>query len=250
MAEADRDQPSPHSRARQATLGLLLAAVALTCSALGVWQVQRRAWKNDLIARVEARLSQPPATLPAAATWTALGKDDEYRRLTASGRFLHDKEVLVTASTERGPGYWVLTPLAQADGTAVFINRGFVTSDYRDPASRPLSLTAGDTTVTGLLRLSEAESWILRQNDPAQNRWYRRTPDQFGAARGLDGVAPFFIDADATPNAGGWPVGGLTQVRFPNNHLMYAITWFALAAMAVWGVVYVLRTGRQESDQD
>ena len=53
-------------------------------------------------------------------------------------------------------------------------------------------------------------------------------------------MAPYFIDADATNVAPDAPVGGLTVVSFPNNHLVYAITWYALAALvaaaAVWRV--------------
>ncbi|MBN8911872.1 MAG: SURF1 family protein, partial [Rhizobiales bacterium] len=138
--------------------------------------------------------------------------------------------------------YWVLTPLVQADGSTVVVNRGFVTGERRHPAARAVGQIEGEATVTGLLRLSEAESWILRANDPAAGRWYRRDPAGLAEARGLDRVAPFFVDADATPNAGGWPVGGLTRVRFNNHHLVYALTWYALALLAALGLGFVLRT--------
>lgn len=221
-------------------LGLLAALVVLV--GLGIWQVQRLQWKTDLIARVEARLAAEPVPLPGPDRWAGVTAADEYTRVRFSGRFLNDKEALVVASTERGAGYWVLTPLVRPDGSAVIVNRGFVTSERRDPAKRAAGHIEGETTVTGLLRISEADSWILRANDPAADRWYRRDPVELAHARGLDHAAPFFVDADAVPNPGGWPVGGLTRVRFNNNHLIYAVTWFGLALLAVLALGFVLRT--------
>jgi len=219
-----------------------LLAVLAVLLGLGTWQVQRLQWKTDLIHRVEARLAAEPVPVPGPDRWVGITAADEYLRVRLSGRFLNDKEALVAAATERGPGYWVLTPLVQADGSTVIVNRGFVTGERRHPSARAAGSIVGETTVTGLLRLSEAESWILRANDPAADRWYRRDPADLAKARGLDRVAPFFVDADATPNAGGWPVGGLTRVRFNNHHLVYALTWYALALLAALGLGFVLRT--------
>jgi len=210
--------------------------------ALGTWQVYRLQWKLDLIQRVEARLAQEPVPIPASDGWASINAaDDEYKRVSARGHFLNDKEAHVVASTERGPGYWVLTPFALENGTFVIVNRGFVPGDRRETSARSEGQIAGETSVTGLLRLSEASSWILRRNDPAHDRWYRRDPREIGDARGLSNVAPFFIDADATPNPGGWPLGGMTRVQFSNSHLVYAVTWFALAVMAALATAYVIR---------
>lgn len=211
-------------------------------AALGTWQVKRLQWKLDLIERVEARLAQAPVAVPAPDSWASINAaDDEYKRVAARGHFLNDKEAHVVASTERGPGFWVMTPFVLADGTVVIVNRGFVPGDRRDASVRSEGQIVGQTSVTGLLRLSEAASWILRTNDPAQNRWYRRDPREIGEARGLSNVAPFFVDADATPNPGGWPLGGMTRVQFSNSHLVYAVTWFALAVMAAFAITYVVR---------
>jgi surfeit locus 1 family protein len=57
-------------------------------------------------------------------------------------------------------------------------------------------------------------------------------------AVGVPDTAPFYIDADKTPNPGGWPQGGVTNLELPNDHLQYAITWFSLAIALV--VIYVL----------
>ncbi|MFY9351335.1 SURF1 family protein [Sphingobium sp.] len=201
--------------------------------ALGVWQVQRLAWKRDLIARIDARIHAAPVSTPASAS-----QADEYRRVTATGTFLHGKAALVQASTIRGPGFWVLTPLRRADGTILFVNRGFV-PDRRAAYNRPY----GEVRVTGLLRLTEPGGGFLRANDPAADRWYSRDVAAIARSRNL-AAANYFIDAQASA-ARGYPVGGLTVLRFPNNHLQYAITWFALAAMTVAGYIIVMRqTGK------
>lgn len=219
-----------------------LLAVLAVLLGLGTWQVQRLNWKTDLIHRVETRLAAEPAPAPGPDRWAGVTAADEYLRVRLSGRFINDKEALVVASTERGPGYWVLTPLVQADGTTVIVNRGFVAGEQRAPATRAAGAIEGNATVVGLLRLSEADRWILRANDPSADRWYRRDPAALAKVRGLDRVAPFFVDADATPNAGGWPVGGLTRVSFNNHHLVYAITWYALALLAALALAFILHT--------
>jgi len=161
-----------------------------------------------------------------------------------AGTFDHAAETLVKAVTEQGAGFWVMTPLRTAQGV-VLINRGFVPSDRRSPASRAPGQIAGPVTVTGLLRTAEPGGAFLRSNDPNADRWYSRDVAAIARARRLGPVAPFFVDADATPNPGGYPVGGLTVVHFPNNHLIYALTWFGLAllsAFAAW------QTGRNRID--
>jgi surfeit locus 1 family protein len=99
--------------------------------------------------------------------------------------------------------------------------------------------------VTGLLRITEPKGGFLRANDPAAERWYSRDVAAIAAARGLADAAPYFIDADAAPNPGGLPVGGLTIVAFPNSHLVYAITWYGLAVMLAGAVLYVVRDERR-----
>lgn len=168
--------------------------------------------------------------------------NSEYLHVSVQGRYRHDRETLVQAVTERGGGFWVITPLETVDGYFVLINRGFVSPIHRDPQTRPEGQIEGDTTVTGLLRLSESGGAYLRNNDPAADRWFSRDVAAIAAARGLQKVAPYFIDADASETASGnGPVGGLTVVAFSNNHLQYALTWFALALMVAGGAFLVLR---------
>jgi surfeit locus 1 family protein len=239
-----RDRHSPLSLIVAGTLAVLFFVMF---AALGTWQLKRRVWKLDLIARVEQRVHAPPATAPGPRQWPAVtAATDEYKRVRATGTFLDDSQTLVQAVTELGSGYWVLTPLRQADGSVLLVNRGFVPSDGRDRV-QPAGEAVG---VTGLLRITEPRGAFLRHNDPAANRWYSRDVQAIAAARGLTHVAPYFIDAEATPRAadeaaastagggsGFAPVGGLTVITFHNSHLVYAITWYTLALMvagATW----------------
>ena len=235
MTSAERR--SPLSRILAGALALLFFAVF---GALGTWQLERRVWKLDLIARVEQRVHAPPVTAPGPSQWPAVtAASDEYRHVTATGIFLDDSQTLVQAVTDLGAGYWVLTPLREADGSIVLVNRGFAPADARDRMQPAVSTTV---TVTGLLRITEPRGAFLRHNDPAANRWYSRDVQAIAAAHRLKHVAPYFIDADASSfaAAGGLaaaPVSGLTVITFHNSHLVYAITWYTLALMvagATW----------------
>ncbi len=218
----------------------LLALAALL--ALGVWQVERRAWKLDLIARVDARVHAPAVPAPGPAAWPELTRaKDEYRRITAAGAFLPGPDTLVQATTALGPGFWVLAPFRTEDGFVLLVNRGFVPGDRRDPGSRDPG--TAQRRVSGLLRITEPGGGFLRSNDPAADRWHSRDVAAIAAARGLPGAAPYFLDSDAVADAGALPVGGLTVISFPNSHLVYALTWFGLALMLAGAMVYV---GREE----
>ena len=225
---------------------LILGAVVFALlfagfSALGVWQVQRLAWKQALIRQVDARIHAAPVAAPPPEQ-TITRQADQYRRVVVSGRFDHQRETLVKAVTDLGPGYWVMTPLVTDRGFTVLINRGFVPSERQKPANRGAAQVEGETTVVGLLRLTEPDGGFLRANDPAGDRWFSRDVAGIAKARGISGsVTPYFIDADATPNSGGWPRGGLTVVRFANSHLIYALTWFGMALMSAAGFVLFWR---------
>jgi len=208
---------------------------------LGVWQVHRLAWKRDLIERVEGRVHAPPTAAPPREQWPQVSAaNSEYLHVSVQGRYRHDRETLVQAVTERGGGFWVLTPLETVDGDVVLINRGFVSPLHRDPSTRARGQIEGVTTVTGLVRISESGGAYLRANEPAADRWYSRDVTAIATARGLTDVAPYFIDADAGGVEGG-PIGGLTVIRFSNSHLQYALTWFGLALMVAGGAFLVLR---------
>lgn len=231
---------------RAARLALIVATALASVGflALAVWQFQRLGWKEDLIARVERQVHAGPVSPPAASV--SVSKADEYRRLRLRGRF-EPREVLVQATTELGGGHWVLAPLRLDDGTAVLINRGFVPPEQRAPDRH--AAPAGAVELTGLLRLTETGGGPLRQNVPAEGRWYSRDVAGIAAQLGVSGtVAPFFVDESADPAQPlRYPRPGLTVIRFANNHAVYAITWLALAAMSAAAAIYLLREERRRS---
>ncbi len=228
-------------------VSLLLLLTALLIG-LGTWQVKRLHWKLDLIARVDARVHAPAVPAPGATQWADVtAENSEYKHVQASGTFLNDRQAQVYASTALGAGYWVLTPLKLADGTIIIVNRGFVPTEKRNPSTRAEGEIAGETTVTGLLRINEPKGTLLRSNVPADERWYSRDVTAIAEARGLQKVAPYFIDADDAKNPGGLPVGGLTQITFHNSHLVYAITWYGLAAMTFGMAAYLVYSERRRA---
>ncbi|HEX4480256.1 MAG TPA: SURF1 family protein [Rudaea sp.] len=215
---------------------LFFAVAAAGFIALGLWQLQRRVWKLDLIARVDARVHAPPVAIPPPMQWPAIdAADDEYRHVRLQGRYLNDRATRVDALTEAGAGVWIMTPLITNDGT-ILINRGFVTREHEHDYDRP----DGTVSVTGLLRMTEPGGRFLRANRPLDDAWYSRDVAAIATSRNLGSVAPFFVDADATA-PGHYPIGGMTVVNFRNMHLIYALTWFALAGFCVAGVILALR---------
>jgi surfeit locus 1 family protein len=244
VQEQHQDLPDQPRAARSAlSLSLIALFVAFGVAgltALGVWQLERRVQKLDLIDRVAQRSAAAPIAAPGPAAWPGITDvSDGYRRVRATGRFLEHSEVLVKAVTVLGGGFWVLTPLRTDDGFTVLVNRGFVPPEWRDdPAQAPVS---GEVAVTGLLRTTEPKGAFLHANDPAADRWYSRDVAAIGAARRLPDVAPYFIDADAPAGLDEFPRGGLTVITFHNNHLVYALTWFSLALMVLAGGIMIAR---------
>lgn len=215
--------------------------------ALGMWQINRLTWKTELIQRIDQRVKATPVAAPGPSEWAGLNEASaEYRRVTLRGRYAHDKETLVQATTALGSGDWVLTPMRTEQGFWVLVNRGFVPPDKRDPASRPVA--AGDTvqTAEGLLRMSEPRGRVLQDNDAAANRWYSRDVAAIASARGVgdaQSVAPYFVDLAAANDAPlDWPRPGLTVLHFSNNHLIYALTWFVLAGMVAAAIAFAAVT--------
>lgn len=226
-------------RGRVAFLILALAACA-GFTALGIWQVQRLAWKHALIERVEARIHADAIPVPVRADWSGVSEHThEFLRVRVAGKWLGDDDTRVQAVTRLGAGWWLLRPLRGDDGDIVLVNRGFAPNGT-DIAVVPVA--AGEAVViTGLLRIDEPGGGFLRSNDPAAGRWYSRDVHAIATANGVASVAPFFIDADHALAPAQWPAGGLTVTRFADNHLPYALTWFTLALLSAWGVWRLLR---------
>jgi surfeit locus 1 family protein len=208
---------------------------------LGTWQVQRLWWKEGLLAALAAPPTELPATLDAARAL-------EYHRVRVTGVFLNDREFYIGATSDQGAaGYQVVTPLRRADGSIVLVNRGFVPENRKTPGSRAAGEIAGEVTVTGPLRVAKGRPNMFVPDKPVGvNYWFYVDIPSMAAEGGLDHVLPFYVDADATPNPGGYPVGGQTQLSIPNNHLQYAITWYGLAATLVGVYIAFVRRHRRE----
>ena len=217
--------------------GILAAVAFVVLVSLGNWQIDRLAWKEDLIARATERPTLQPVAAPPPETWPALDMTElEYRPLRLTGEYLGDREVLVfTSLTEPvgqygGPGFWVVTPFLLQGGGTVLVNRGFVPQDRRAPADRAAP-PAGPVSVVGLARPSDSPNFFTPDDRPADNIFFARNVEAIAAAKGLPGpVAPFTVDlvAAETP-PGGLPQAGATRFRFTNTHLSYALTWYGLA---------------------
>lgn len=221
--------------------------------ALGIWQVQRLQWKLALIERIDQRVHAAPVNAPGRAEWLSINREsNEYSRVEVTGYFDHSREKLVRASTELGSGFWVITPMQTNAGFWVLVNRGFVSVERSTQSSRLGS--SESQTIVGLLRLTEPKGSFLQHNDVTANRWYSRDVQAIAASVALDArtgaaatvaAAPYFIDAEASQSIDAWPRGGLTVLSFNNNHAIYAITWFVLAAMVAAAAVYLLYSERQ-----
>ena len=252
MSAAQNDgvaaQDARHARKRS-WIGLFvpaLLAFALLL-ALGTWQIQRKAWKENLIASLTERLAALAKDLPQPADWPNLDRArDEYSRVKFGATFDNGREALVFAAPSAfrpdaaGPGYWVFTPARLPGGGTVMVNRGFVPDGRQDPKTR-LAIS-GPVEIAGALRWPEDRHWFTPNDDPAHNLWFTRDPAAIVAAKGLDAaekpVAPFYVEQEAPVPPGGLPQPGRLTVALPDNHLQYALTWYGLAAVlaGVFGV--------------
>ncbi len=232
----DIDHAAPRRRLPVATGILVLIALAILIS-LGTWQVERLHWKEGLLADIAERQVAAPVPLADIEAMAAASGDIEYRKVTATGRYVNNKERHFFATWRGQTGYYIYTPLELADGRALFVNRGFVPFENKEPEMRMQGQLTDQQTVTGLARqkLPGKPSWVVPDNDVAKNIFYWKDLDVMAESVGLDKarVIPFFVDADSTPNPAGLPIGGVTQVDLPNDHLQYAFTWYGLAAVLV-----------------
>jgi surfeit locus 1 family protein len=225
---------------------ILTATIAATVGftlliGLGVWQLERKAWKENLIADLNARSSGLHAPPASGFRQTR----DEFIRLRQRSYFLNAEPALVyTAGSGlrpdvSGPGYWVLAPANIGFATPVVINRGFIPAAQKNAV--PLA-PKGEFELTGALRWPEDSGLFTPNDDPQHNVWYRRDPTAIAKAKGWGRVEPFYIEQEA-PQLPGAPKVGRLIVNLPDNHLQYAITWFGLAA-ALAGVYLLWLRGR------
>lgn len=214
--------------------------------ALGSWQVNRLHWKAELIDRLQERGTAKPIALPA---WIDNLQDYEYRRVAVTGEFLHEKEFyLVNRSLNGKPGLNIVTLLKRADGGGhVLVNRGWTPFDMRDPKTREKGQVKGGVIVEGIVRLAKGPGFFMPDNEPHNNTWFFVDPSSMSASAGLPPLQGYYILA-ANKSPGGFPFGHQWRVNLRNDHLHYAITWFALAFGLL--VIYVLFHRRSKSESD
>ncbi|MGZ5866346.1 MAG: SURF1 family protein [Xanthobacteraceae bacterium] len=207
------------------------AAFAVLVS-LGVWQLERKTWKEGLIAAMNTRLAASPEELPPPETWTRLtAGDSEFRRVKLHADFLPvpDTYAYVAGSALRNdikePGYFVFRPARLPNGRTVVVNRGYVPLEHTQQSS------AGVVDITGYLRWPEPPSWFVSSSDNAGDTWFVRDHLAMAKARGWGEVAPFYIDQETPVPAGGLPRPAAVTVMLRNDHFGYALTWFGLAAV-------------------
>ena len=229
-----------------------LVGVALLIG-LGVWQLERKAWKEALIASLARHMNTPPGPLPPPARWASLdAAHDEFTKVTFRAAFENDREALVFAGASAfrpdvsGTGYWVFTPARLSDGARVVVNRGFVPEANKDPATRAAGLITTPVEIIGMLRWPEHAGAFTPAGDPARNLWFARDQLAIAAAKGWGNVAPFYVEQEAHPPPGGLPQPGKLTVNLPNNHLQYALTWFALAVILVAVFIGFARARRRQ----
>lgn len=243
---------APAGRRGSLVLVTILAAIAFALLiGLGTWQVERLAWKEALIARVEDRLAAPPEP-PPPPPWDDLDLADvDYRRVDLTGRFLPGEALVYTVLSDArgplsGPGYWVVSPFLVGDAWVVLVNRGFVPVAGRGPAAHPPP-PEGDVTLDGIARGADPPGLFTPSPDRAHGVWFVRDAAELAPAFDLPAgapLAPFTVDASAAATPpGGLPQAGETRSVFPNSHLQYAVTWYglALALAAVYGLYVVQR---------
>ena len=201
--------------------------------------MDRLAWKEKLLARIEARLHAAPIILPPAADWPNMEREIyEYHRVHIAGRFEHSKAQFWHSPPVHGQtGVQVITPFTLTHGGGVIlVNRGFVPDGLRDAIRQE----TGVQNISGLLRWPAKRHFFDPPDEPHHNFWFVRDSNAMAANMGIDNAAGFFINEDAAPSGvkAGWPLGGQTRLSFPNRHLEYALTWYGLALIFV--VIFIL----------
>ena len=232
-------------RLRPALWPTLISLPILVLSlSLGVWQMERREWKRDILDRLTTNQAAAPMPLDDLLRGDPLRH--EYGRVKIAGSFVHDKEFhLAARSLKNKVGLQLVTPFKTDDGRILLFNRGWIPSEKKEPAKRAEGQGTGRVELTGIVRRNQERRQFAPENVPDKNVWFH--VDVLAGAPPDLKLDAFFLDADAAPNPGGVPIGGQTRLDIPNDHLKYAITWF-LMVLALAGVylAYHWENGRLE----
>jgi surfeit locus 1 family protein len=235
-----RPASSPPARTGVAVPSLAAAIALAILVALGLWQLERKDWKEALISTLEQRLAATAVALPPPARWDTLEAGrDEFLRVAFPAEFQNDKEALVYTSGSSmrsdtsGPGYWVFTPARLGDGRIVMVNRGFVPEGRQNQATRRDGAVSRRVDIIGVLRWPEPPGLFTPAGDPVRNIWFNRDSTTIAAAKNVADAAPFYVEMESPVPPGSLPHPGRVLPSLPNNHFQYALTWLGLAAVLV-----------------
>lgn len=210
-----------------------LGGVAILVS-LGVWQMQRLAWKEAVLAEIEGRIADAPVPLPA----TPDPEEDAYLPVTVTGSWRPDYLRVLVSQKQVGAGYRIIRPL-MTDGRRILVDAGFVATEE---AEALMLEEGGPVTIIGNLQWPQEVDGFTPAPDLDGNIWFARDVPAMAEALGTDPILVVRREAPA-----GGPIAPLpVDTRaIPNDHLQYAITWFSLAA--IWGgmTIYFLRRMRR-----
>lgn len=229
--------------------GLCVVMALCVLAALGTWQLERKAWKEGLIAELDAKLAAKPTDMPPRERWGLLtAATDEFTRVAFPAEFIAGEEALVYSSGSSlrpdatGPGYWVFAPARLLGGSVVIVNRGFVPEGRQDPKQH--AQPSGVVDIVGVMRWPEVRGQFTPQDEPAKGLWFARDPAAMAEAKKWGTVAPFYVDQEAPPAPGGLPKVGPLRASLPNNHLQYAVTWYGLALVTLVSAIFFWRARR------
>jgi len=241
---------------RPATFAVFTLAMVAGFVGLGIWQLQRRLDKHALIAALTERLAAEPGALPEPAQWPALTPaSDEFRRVRFNAAYEPAPDTMVYSSGSAvredvsGPGTWAFLPARLSTGETVVINAGFVPNTMQDRAQqdravKPL-VSGAPVALTGYLRFPEAAGTLTPAEDGKKRLWFTRDHRAMAHVLGWGGVAPFYIDLESPVPDSGVPKPGPLTVHLKDDHLQYAITWFALAGAVVIAFLVWIRAQRR-----
>lgn len=218
----------------------LLTAVGIgVLISLGNWQLDRRAWKLELIDKIEARIDAVPLPFAEAVARAEAGEDMEYTPVTLVGIWRPMSEAKVFGSFKGAAGVYLFAPIRALGGEHVYVNLGYLPQPMsRAESHAQLYLTIDESVVDGLFRYKEEPSppasWFRSAEQSPDGLWFVRDPSRFAVTAGIE-ASSYYID-QVSVEGRDWPKGGTTRLEFRNKHLEYALTWFGLAVtlLAVW----------------
>jgi len=196
-------------------IGLVGAGILIS---LGVWQVQRLAWKNAILSDIEARIAQAPAQLPDSPD----PERDTYLPVVLTGQFGSEELHVLVSQKRIGAGFRVIAPFETDTGRRVMVDRGFI----RDEA-KASERAKGQASVTGNLHWPQEIDSYTPAPDLKAEVWFARDVPAMADALGTEPV--LLVAAEVSPETAGVTPLPVDTAGIPNNHLQYAITWFALA---------------------